>query len=159
MNIRILCVGKLKDKFYIEAAAEYSKRLGRYCQIEICEAPDEKTPDSYSDAEARQAMDKEGERLLARIRPGEHVIALCIDGKRMDSVKFSERLTALFDDGRQTVDFVIGGSLGLSQAVLARADERMSMSDMTFPHRLARVMLLEQIYRAFKIRAGETYHK
>lgn len=159
MNIRILCVGKLKDKFYIEAAAEYSKRLGRYCQTEICEVADEKTPDSYSDAEARQAMDKEGERLLARIRPGEHVIALCIDGKRMDSVKFSEHLTALFDGGRQTLDFVIGGSLGLSQTVLARADERMSMSDMTFPHRLARVMLLEQIYRAFKIRAGETYHK
>ncbi len=159
MTVRVVCAGKLKDGFYRDAAAEYGKRLSRFCSLEICEVADEKTPDSLSPAEEAQAMAKEGDRLLNRIRPGDHVIALCVGGKRYDSVAFAKRLRTLFDTGKDSVAFVIGGSLGLSPAALARADETLSLSDMTLPHRLCRVVLLEQVYRAFKISAGETYHK
>ncbi len=158
MNIRLLCVGKLKDRCWLEAAAEYEKRLGRFCALESVELPDESAPDSLSGAQQAQVMEREGKRLLARIGGGEHVIALCVDGKALSSEAFSKRLSALLDAGK-TVDFVIGGSLGLSPAVLDRADERLSVSAMTLPHRLCRVFLLEQIYRAFKIMRGEAYHK
>lgn len=159
MNIKLACVGKLKDRFYIEAAAEYAKRLGRYAAVEICEVADEKTPETLSDAEAIKAVAREGKRLLAGIADGEYVIALAIDGKKYDSVRFSKHVMDLFDAGKAKLTFVIGGSLGLDESVLRRANERLSLSDMTFPHRLARVLLLEQLYRAFKIHTGEPYHK
>lgn len=159
MNLKIACVGKLKDRCFIEAAAEYEKRLSRYAAIEIAEVADEKTPETLSAADAEKAVEREGKRLLSCIAETEYVVALAIDGKKYDSVGFSKHLTQLFDGGKTKLMFVIGGSLGLDPAVLARANERLSLSDMTFPHRLARVLLLEQLYRAFKIRAGEPYHK
>ena len=159
MNIKIVCVGKLKETYFEDACAEFAKRLSRYCTLEIAEVADERMPESFSALEARRATEKEGERILSRVRDGEHVIALCIGGKRMDSEAFSARLASLALMGAASRTFVIGGSAGLSRAVLDRANERLSLSDMTFPHRIARLMLLEQIYRAFKIQRGETYHK
>ena len=159
MNIKIVCAGKLKDRSYIELAEEYAKRLGRYCTLTVCEVADEKTPERFSPAERQQAIGREGERLLARIESGEHVIALCVNGRRMTSEAFAARLQALADGGRNAIAFVIGGSLGLSDAVLARADEALSVSAMTLPHRLCRVLLMEQIYRAHRINAPETDHK
>ena len=159
MRIRVLCVGKIKEKFYTEAIAEYAKRLSRYCRLEFTEVADEKTPDGASEAMERQIKEKEGERLLANIRDSDHVIALAIDGKKYDSVAFSQRLEKLGVDGISDIDFVIGGSLGLDERVLHRADEKLSFSDMTFPHQLMRVILLEQIYRGYRIMNHEPYHK
>ena len=159
MKMKIACVGKLKDRFYREAAAEYAKRLSRFCTLEIAEVADEKAPESLSPAEEAQVKEREGERLLGRIAPGEFVICLAIGGKRYSSEAFAQLLQDRFDRGIPCVTFVIGGSLGLSPAVLARADARLSFSDMTLPHGLCRVVLLEQVYRAFKINAGEPYHK
>jgi len=159
MKIKIACVGKLKDHFYREAVAEYAKRLKRFCTLEICEVADEKAPESLSAAEEKQVVDREGERLLSRIQPGEYVVCLSIGGKRMDSVTFAAFLQSAFEQRASTVTFVIGGSLGLSEAVLKRADAELSVSDMTLPHGLCRVFLSEQIYRAFKINAHEPYHK
>jgi 23S rRNA (pseudouridine1915-N3)-methyltransferase len=159
MKMKIACVGKLKDSFYREAAAEYTKRLSRFCSLEIAEVADEKAPESFSPAEEVQVKEREGERLLGRIAPGEFVICLAIGGKRYSSEAFAQLLQDRFDRGVACVTFVIGGSLGLSPAVLARADARLSISDMTLPHGLCRVVLLEQVYRAFKINAGEPYHK
>lgn len=159
MNIRILSVGKIKESFFREAFAEYLKRLGRYARTEILEVPDEKTPDHASAKEEEQILDKEGKRLMSLIGERDYVIALAIEGKSMDSVQFSGRLSALMGSGRSTVDFVIGGSLGLSREVMKRADESISFSRMTFPHQLMRVILAEQIYRAFRILNGEPYHK
>lgn len=159
MKCKIACVGKLKDACYEDACAELVKRLSRYYPAEIAEVSDEKAPDSLSPAEETRVRDREGERLLARIRDGEYVIALAIGGQQADSVSFARKLSALAGGGTRTVTFVIGGSLGLSDAVLARADEQLSLSRMTFPHRIARLLILEQVYRAAKINAGETYHK
>ncbi len=139
--------------------AESTNRLGRYCSLRIGEVADEKTPDHAGPAQTAQIRDREGERLLARFREGSFIIALAIDGKKMDSVVFSEQIGALALHGRSEIGFVIGGSLGLSGAVLKRADLRLSFSDMTFPHQLMRVILLEQIYRAFRILSNEPYHK
>ena len=159
MKIRIACVGKLKDRFYRDAAAEYQKRLSRFCALELCEVSDEKAPESLSATEEKQVVGREGEKLLARIRPDEFVVALSIGGRRMDSVAFAGFLQNALESRAQTVTFVIGGSLGLSSAVLARANAELSVSDMTLPHGLCRVFLLEQVYRAFKINAHEPYHK
>ena len=159
MNVRVVCVGKLKERFFEEAQAEFVKRLGRFGGVEIKELADEKAPETLSLAEQNLVKEKEGEKILRVLRPEEHVIALAIGGKRYTSEAFSARLAALRDGGTRTVTFVIGGSLGLSQGVLARADETLSLSDMTFPHRIARIVLLEQIYRGFKIDANEPYHK
>ena len=159
MKIKIACVGKLKDSFFREAVAEYAKRLLRFCTLEIAEVADEKAPESLSPAEEEQVKEREGERLLAKLLPGEFVICLAIDGKRYSSEQFATFLQSTFDRSASTISFVIGGSLGLSQAVLKRADSRLSVSDMTLPHGLCRVFLLEQVYRAFKINAGEPYHK
>ena len=158
MTIRLLCLGKLKDRHWIEAAAEYEKRLSRYCMLETVELPDEKAPETLSPAQQEQVKAREGERLLGRITPQDHVIALCVQGEALSSDGFAARLEALQRASKRPC-FVIGGSLGLSDAVLARADERLSVSAMTLPHRLCRVFLLEQIYRAFKIMRGESYHK
>ena len=159
MQIDILCVGKIKEKFFRDALEEYKKRLSRYCRLSEIEVADEKTPDTASDAEARQIKEKEGERLLAKISDSATVIALAIDGKGYSSEGFAAELEKLAIDGASHLQFVIGGSLGLSDAVLSRADRRISFSAMTFPHQLMRVILLEQIYRAFRIQRNEPYHK
>ena len=158
MQLALICVGKLRERSFRAAADEYEKRLARFGRFEEIEVPD--LPEPANSSEATQALlcRREGEAILAKIREGDIVVALCIDGRQMDSVRFSQRLTALADTGRRVV-FVIGGSLGLSEQVVARAQEKLSFSPMTFPHQLARVMLLEQLYRACKIAAGERYHK
>ncbi len=158
MNCVILCVGRLREKFYAAAAEEYVKRISRFGKIEIQEVPDLPEPDHASDAQRAQVMEKEGESLLSRLKSGDHVAALCIDAPQFTSEAFAAKIAAQEMLGGRLV-FVIGGSLGLSPAVLRRADERLSLSRMTFPHQLARVLLLEQVYRACKINAGERYHK
>ena len=158
MNMALVCMGRLKEKYWRDAAAEYEKRLTRFGRWETIELADLPEPVNSSPAIEEQIRRKEGEAILAKIREGDLVVCLCIDGQQMDSVRLSRRLTELSDTGRRVV-FVIGGSLGLSDAVVARAQLRLSFSPMTFPHQLARVMLLEQVYRAMKIAAGERYHK
>ena len=158
MNMALICMGRLKEKYWRDAAAEYEKRLSRFGKWETIELPDLPEPANSSPAIEEQIKKKEGEAILARIRDGDIVVCLCIDGRQMDSVQLSRKLTELIDTGRRVV-FVIGGSLGLSPEVVRRAQLRLSFSPMTFPHQLARIMLLEQTYRALKIAAGERYHK
>lgn len=159
MKITIVCVGKIKEKFYTDAIAEYAKRLSRYCSLNIVEVADEKTKEQASDAEIALVKDREGERIQKVIRDDGYVIALAIDGKQLDSVELSEKIDKLGLGGTSHIYFVIGGSLGLSEAVLRRADYRLSFSHMTFPHQLMRVILLEQIYRSYRIMNHEPYHK
>ncbi|MCD7762408.1 MAG: 23S rRNA (pseudouridine(1915)-N(3))-methyltransferase RlmH [Lachnospiraceae bacterium] len=159
MKIKILCAGKIKEKYFRDAIAEYSKRLTRYCKLEIQEVPDEKTPDGASEAEELRVKDIEGKRLLAGIRDTDYVIALAIDGQMPDSIGFARKIEKLGLQGQSNICFVIGGSLGLSEEVMNRADEKISFSRLTFPHQLMRVILLEQIYRSFRIIHGEPYHK
>ena len=159
MKMTICCVGKIKEKFYSQAIEEYSKRLSKYCKLEIKEAADEKTPDSASDTVNRMIKEKEGDRLLSFIKDDSYVIALAIDGKMLDSVELSEKIDNLMLSGKSDIVFVIGGSLGLDKRVLDRADYKLSFSKMTFPHQLMRVILLEQIYRSFRIMKNEPYHK
>lgn len=159
MEIRILTVGKIKEKYLSDGIAEYAKRLGRYCKLSFFQVPDEKTPDKASDALNIQIKDTEGDRLMKYIRDQDYVIALAIDGKMLDSVELSEKIEKLGVSGISSVAFVIGGSLGLSEKVLQRADYKLSFSKMTFPHQLMRVILLEQIYRSYRIISGEPYHK
>ena len=159
MSTDLLCVVKMKEKPYRQMADEYLKRLGRYGKYDETEIPDLPEPGAGSPALEEQIRSREGEALLSRIRPGDRVIALTIGGRKTDSPGLAEHLAKLKAGGTGRFVFVIGGSLGLGRNVLERADEEMSMSDMTFPHQLARVMLLEQLYRAEKINAGERYHK
>ncbi len=142
-----------------DAVAEYEKRLTRYVKLDVVEVADEKTPDGASEKEEERIREKEGERLLRQIKEDDHVVALAISGKQYDSLAFARRLDGFALRGRSRVVFVIGGSLGLSEQVLARADEELSFSKMTFPHQLMRVILLEQIYRGYRIIRGEPYHK
>ena len=158
MNGTLLCVGRLKEKWQQQGCEEYLKRLSRYGKYEIIAVDDQKDPDKPSEALIRQILEREGQTLLRHIRPTDRVICLCIRADAPDSVTLSKRLTAWSGDGRRNV-FVIGGSNGLSEAVLARADARLSFSNLTFPHGLMRVILLEQLYRAERIRTGEPYHK
>lgn len=158
MNMALICMGRLKEKYWRDAAAEYEKRLTRFGKWETIELPDLPEPSNSSPAIEEQIKKKEGDAILAKIREGDIVVCLCIDGKQLDSVQLSRKLTELVDTGRRVV-FVIGGSLGLAPAVVARAQVKLSFSPMTFPHQLARIMLLEQTYRAMKIAAGERYHK
>ena len=159
MKITIVCVGKIKEKYFTMAIDEYSKRLSRYCKLNIIEVPDEKTPDQASEAEELQIKKKEGERILSNIKDQAYVIALAIQGKMLDSVELAKKLESLGTYGDSQIVFVIGGSLGLSEEVLARANMKLSFSPMTFPHQLMRVVLLEQVYRAYRINCGEPYHK
>ena len=159
MTLVILCVGKLREPYWRDAVREYQKRLSRLGGLEIIECPDLPEPKNASAADLRRVLEAEGAALLAQLKPRDHVIALCIDGKRMDSPGLAERLRLLEDGGAGRAVFLIGGSVGLSETVLSRADERLSFSPMTFPHQLARVMLAEQLYRCRKILAGEVYHK
>ena len=159
MKITLVTVGKIKEKYLEAAIAEYSKRLGRYCRLEIVQVADEKTPDKASELQEAQIRDKEGERILAHIKEDAYVIALAINGKMLSSEQLSAELERLGNQGQSQIVMIIGGSLGLSKEVLDRADYKLSFSPMTFPHQLMRVVLLEQVYRGFKIMAGEPYHK
>ena len=159
MKISVIAVGKIKEKYFTDAVREYSKRLSRYCRLEILEVPDEKTPEGASQALEEQIKEREGQRILSALKEDSYVIALAIQGKRRTSPELAAHLEQLTVRGVSHLCFVIGGSLGLSEAVLARADEKLSFSDMTFPHQLMRVILLEQIYRSFRIMRGEPYHK
>ncbi|MDD6156538.1 MAG: 23S rRNA (pseudouridine(1915)-N(3))-methyltransferase RlmH [Lachnospiraceae bacterium] len=159
MKITILCVGKIKEKFYRDGILEYSKRLSRYVKLEIVEVADEKTKDQASDGEMELVRQREGERLIASMKEDGYVVCLAIEGKMLDSVELSEKIEGLGVSGNSHIYFVIGGSLGLSKQVLSRADYLLSFSKMTFPHQLMRVILLEQIYRAYRIMNHEPYHK
>ncbi len=159
MKIDVLCVGKLKERYFTEAVEEYRKRLGRYCQLEIREVPDEPAPENASPAQAEQVKAAEGKRLLRWRKPEAYAIALAIDGKSLSSEGLAKKMEGLGISGHSHIQFIIGGSLGLSPEVLRQADEHLSFSAMTFPHQLMRVILLEQIYRSFRIIRGEPYHK
>lgn len=159
MNINILVVGKIKEKFYTQAIEEYLKRLSKYANVRIIEVPDEKTSENASENEIAIVKGKEGQRLLKHIGEKDFCIALAIEGKQLDSVEFSQYIENLLVSGNSTIDFIIGGSLGLSDDVLKRANYKLSFSKMTFPHQLMRVVLLEQIYRAYRIMKNEPYHK
>ena len=160
MNIEIICVGKLKEKYWQDAADEYLKRLGRFAKITVTELAEERLRGS-SPADEAAVMKAEGEAILGKLQPGpqSYVIALAVGGKRMSSEGLADKIAELGLEGKSRIAFVIGGSLGLSREVLDAADFKLSFSDFTFPHQLMRVILLEQVYRAFKINAGETYHK
>ncbi|MCM1101439.1 MAG: 23S rRNA (pseudouridine(1915)-N(3))-methyltransferase RlmH [Clostridium sp.] len=159
MKITILCVGKMKEPFYREALAEYAKRLGRYCQLEIAEVADEQTPDGAGPALEDRIRLREGQRILSKMKDRAYVCTLEITGRKMSSEEFARLMETAAVEGQGHVCFVIGGSLGLHADVSARADFRLSFSDMTFPHQLMRVILAEQIYRGFRILNGEPYHK
>jgi len=159
MNITIIGVGKIKEAFYRDAVAEYAKRLSRYCKFQVVEVSDEKTPDQTTEHEEDLIRGKEAERILKQIKDDAYVIALAIQGKKLDSVAFSDYIGKLGVQGKSNLVFIIGGSLGLHDSVLKRADYLLSFSDMTFPHQLMRVILSEQIYRGFRIMNGEPYHK
>ena len=159
MEIRIITVGKIKEKYLNDGIAEYAKRLSRYCKLNFIQVPDEKTPDKASDGMNRQIKETEGNRILSHIREQDYVIALAIEGKMLDSVELSDLIAKLGVQGKSSIAFVIGGSLGLSDAVLKRADYKLSFSKMTFPHQLMQMILLEQIYRGYRIMNHEPYHK
>ena len=159
MKITILAVGKLKKKYWKQAIAEYEKRLGAYSKIEMIEVPDEKAPENMSDKEIEQVKKKEGQRLLAKIKPQATVITLEIQGKMLSSEGLAKELQQRMTQGQSDFVFVIGGSNGLHQDVLNRSNYALSFSKMTFPHQMMRVVLIEQVYRAFKIMRGEAYHK
>ncbi|MBO8165122.1 MAG: 23S rRNA (pseudouridine(1915)-N(3))-methyltransferase RlmH [Brevibacillus sp.] len=159
MQITVIAVGKLKEKYLKEGISEYSKRLSSYCKLRFIEVNDEKAPDTLSPAEMEQVKQKEGERILAHLKPDQYIIALAIEGQMWSSEKLSSELDKLAVQGKSHVAFLIGGSLGLSPEVLERAHVLLSFSRMTFPHQLMRLILLEQVYRAFRISRGEPYHK
>ena len=159
MKITILCVGKVKEKYFTGAIEEYAKRLSRYCKLDIVEVADEKTPDGASTALEEQIKQKEGERLLKYIPEDAYVCVLAIEGKQLTSEQLSEKIGELGVRGVSHIVFIIGGSLGLWDAVVKKADFLLSFSKMTFPHQLMRVILLEQIYRGYRILQGEPYHK
>lgn len=159
MRITIVCVGKLKEGFYREAVAEYTKRLSRYCKLEIVEVADEKTPEGAGAAAVEQIKEKEARRILEKLRDDAFVCTLEIDGKRFSSEEFAGWMERLAVNGTSHITFAIGGSLGLHESVRKRSDLALSFSDMTFPHQLMRVILTEQIYRGFCIMNGTPYHK
>lgn len=159
MQISIICVGKIKEKFYRDAIDEYAKRLSRYCKLAIVEVADEMTPDRTTDAMRDAILKKEGDRILAKIPDNAYVFSLEIKGNRYSSESMANQIKTITTGGKSHIAFIIGGSLGLHSTVTARADEHISFSDMTFPHQLMRVILTEQIYRCFRINCGEPYHK
>ena len=159
MRISIVCVGKIKEKYLKLGIDEFSKRLSKYCKLEIIELDDEKAPENLSDKEMLMIKEKEGKKILSKIKDNSHVIALAIDGKNLSSEELAETIDKLGIRGISHIVFVIGGSLGLSDEVLKRANYKLSFSLLTFPHQLFRIILLEQIYRSFKIINNESYHK
>ena len=159
MKITVISVGKIKEKYFTGAIDEYAKRLSKYCTLNQIEVSDEKAPETLSDKEMEQIKDKEGERILSKIKDTQYVITLEIKGKQLTSEKLSDKLASLGLEGNSDVVFVIGGSLGLSNLVLNRSDFALSFSEMTFPHQMMKVILLEQVYRGFRILKNEPYHK
>lgn len=159
MRINIVCVGKIKEKYLKLGIDEFKKRLSKYCKLEIIELEDEKAPENLSDKEMLIIKEKEGKKILSKIKDNSYVIALAIDGKNLSSEELAETINKLGVSGISNITFVIGGSLGLSDEVLSRADYKLSFSKMTFPHQLMRLILLEQVYRAYRINNGEPYHK
>lgn len=159
LGIKFICVGKLKEKFYIDASAEYIKRLAGFCKPEVIEIPEEKLPDNPSQSQIELALQKEGAAIEAKLHSAAVVVALCVEGRQIDSHALSKMLTDCMERGDSRLCFIIGGSHGLSGAIKQRADIKLSMSKMTFPHNLARVILLEQVYRGFMIAQGGKYHK
>ncbi|TDL32023.1 23S rRNA (pseudouridine(1915)-N(3))-methyltransferase RlmH [Jeotgalibacillus sp. S-D1] len=159
MKISIITVGKLKEKYLKQGIAEYTKRLGAYATIDLIEVPDEKAPENLSEADMQIVKQKEGERILSKISPDAHVITLEIKGKQLTSEELAKQMDQLATYGKSKIAFVIGGSLGLSEDVTKRSDFALSFSKMTFPHQLMKLVLLEQVYRGFRINRGEPYHK
>ena len=159
MRINIVCVGKIKEKYLKLGIDEFKKRLSKYCKLEIIELEDEKAPENLSDKEMLIIKEKEGKKILSKIKDNSYVIALAIDGKNLSSEELAETINKFGVRGISNITFVIGGSLGLSDEVLSRADYKLSFSKMTFPHQLMRLILLEQVYRAYRINNGEPYHK
>ena len=159
MRINIVCVGKIKEKYLKLGIDEFKKRLSKYCKLEIIELEDEKAPENLSDKEMLMIKEKEGKKILSKIKDNSYVIALAIDGKNLSSEELAETINKLGVRGVSNITFVIGGSLGLSDEVLSRSDYKLSFSKMTFPHQLMRLILLEQVYRAYRINNGEPYHK
>ena len=159
MRINIVCVGKIKEKYLKLGIDEFKKRLSKYCKLEIIELEDEKAPENLSDKEMLIIKEKEGKKILSKIKDNSYVIALAIDGKNLSSEELAQTINKLGVRGVSNITFVIGGSLGLSDEVLSRADYKLSFSKMTFPHHLMRLILLEQVYRAYRINNGEPYHK
>lgn len=159
MNIKVICVGKIKEKYIEEGIKEFRKRLSRYCKLDIIEINDEKAPENLSQKEMEIVKSKEGEKILAKIPQNAHVISLVIEGKQLTSEGLAGAIENLMVGGSNDICFIIGGSLGLSKEVIKRSDYRLSFSKMTFPHQLMRLILLEQVYRGFRIIKGEPYHK
>ena len=159
MDITIIAVGKIKEKYMVQAVKEYSKRLSRYCNLNIIEVEDERAPENLSPKQMEMVKDKEGKRILSKIPLSGYVISLVIDGKSLSSEELSAKMEELMINGINNITFIIGGSLGLSQEVIDRSNFKLSFSKMTFPHQLMRIILLEQVYRGFKIMRGEPYHK
>lgn len=159
MKVRVICVGKLKEKYLVDGIKEYTKRISGYADIEIIEVADERIPERASLAEETIVKAKEGRKILDKIKQDDYMILLDVRATELDSIKFAEKIEDCMLNGKSTIDFVIGGSLGHGEDVLTRANMRLSFSPMTFPHQLMRLILVEQIYRAFKIIKNETYHK
>ncbi|SCI29851.1 MULTISPECIES: 23S rRNA (pseudouridine(1915)-N(3))-methyltransferase RlmH [unclassified Romboutsia] len=159
MNINIVCVGKIKEKYLKLGIDEFKKRLTKYCKLDVIELDDEKAPENLSEKEMLMIKDKEGKKILSKIKSNSYVIVLAIDGKNLSSEELADTMSKLAIRGNSHITFVIGGSLGLSDEVLGRADYKLSFSKMTFPHQLMRLILLEQVYRAYRINNGEPYHK
>lgn len=159
MNIDIICVGKLKEKYFTDGVNEYKKRLSRFCKINIIEVPDLKIPENASEKQIAELLIKEGEGILRCVKNNAYVIALCVEAKQMSSEEFAKTLKTLMDNSVSDIAFIIGGSMGLSEEVKKRANLKLGISQMTLPHQMARLVLIEQIYRAFKILNNETYHK
>ncbi len=159
MNIKIICVGKLKESYLKDAQKEYLKRLSRFCRIDIVEVDEEKAPDNANASQDKKIRQKEAERIVRALGKNTTTIALALDGKEMDSPEFSREMKSFMTGGKSDLSFIIGSSTGLDESILDTADYKLCLSKMTFPHQLARIILLEQIYRAFKIINNETYHK
>ncbi|MEG1441560.1 MAG: 23S rRNA (pseudouridine(1915)-N(3))-methyltransferase RlmH [Oscillospiraceae bacterium] len=159
LSVTVACVGKIKEKFFTEAVLEYSKRLARYCKFKILEVKDEPTPVAPTERESEIVLNSEAEKLLAKVPNNSYVIALCVEGKQKSSEDFADEISKISVNGVSHICIIIGGSMGLSEEIKRRADMRLSFSKMTFPHQLMRVILAEQLYRAFTIIEGKTYHK
>lgn len=159
LNVNIICVGKLKEKYWTQAVAEYEKRLRAFCKFKITEVDEEKISDNPNSSQIEATLEKEGKRILKAVGKGAEVVALCIEGKSVSSPQLAQIFNSIAVKGKSEIDFIIGGSWGLSDEVKKIADIKLSMSEMTFPHQLARVMLCEQIYRGFQISSGGKYHK